>query len=218
MKFIRDLRKFGRTLARLPKTLTGGFKKIGNGIKKIPKEIKGGINKVKGGFKKIEKTAKGAVSKIVGKITGIIKQIKNYANIVKQAFKCIQILFISIISHIKCGVKLVLNFPSCFLYYFLDIIKVIFIDLPIFFLIWLVPPIKDVFNYLTSIIKYVDKIVYSATNFHINRYPKQVKNLCYVCKLKPMPNFKDMGKCGKKKKKIALPPAIVYKKCNLNSD
>jgi hypothetical protein len=106
-----------------------------------------------------------------------------------------------IINYIVCGFNKIKTLPKCFFWYFLDIIYGIFY---LFYsmLAFLIPPLKDGAKLLGEGIKMADEIVYDLTDIHINRYPEDVINMCYLCeprKKKPDIPKKKKPKTPKKK-------------------
>jgi hypothetical protein len=182
------------------KSLTKGLTK---GLKTISKQSKQTI-------KKVTDTAKKS-SAIINQLKNVFKQIKD----IFKVFTCVGNIFKSIISHITCAVTLVANFPFCALYYCLDILYATLVGMPISFMTWILPPVKDVVAVVTDILEAVDKAVHTSTGLHIFHYSDSVKSRCYSCKITQMPNFSSLTKCSINNTKRAKRP-IVYKKCDLN--
>lgn len=142
--------------------------------------------------------------KIGGSITKVFKKIGDGFKLIGQAFKCLGKVFDSIGSYVTCGLAKLINLPKCLLYYFLDTLFSIFIDIPIWFIGFLLAMIsKDlskgyykIVKYIGKGLMYVDGLVHSATKLHVFRYQDTVLDRCYRCKnLKPMPNFKKIKQC-----------------------
>lgn len=210
-KITGGIKKLPKQISNVPKTinkkLDGALKKATDGLKK---ETKKGLSEAK---KNVNKGF-GSITKILKEVISQFKKVFEKFTLIFAIFACIEKIFKSIISYIMCGVRLLLNFPSCFIYYFLDIVYFTLVDLPISIICWIVPPFKDFVSFIKEIFFDIDDIVYKAYNFHLNQYSPQVLSRCYKCKIEAMPNFSSLGKCGekpKKKKKV-----IVYKKCDLN--
>jgi hypothetical protein len=88
----------------------------------------------------------------------------------------------NIFNYIVCGFNKIKTLPDCFFWYFLDMIYGIFY---LFYamLASAIPPLKDGAKMLGKGIKMADELVHDMTGIHINRYPKDVMNKCYLCKV-----------------------------------
>jgi hypothetical protein len=179
---------------------------LGKDIRKFFREISN--------VKNLIDDLKNSFSKLISPIVKQIDEIKRFLNEIKGFFICIEKVFKSIISYIACGAKLVVNMPSCLLYYLLDFFKYVFIDLPVFVLCWLIPDLKPLFRAAGKTFQQFDNDMYPYLGFRFTQYSESVQRRCYTCKIEPMPKFKSMGNCADDKtsdKKIIHP--IVYKEC-----
>lgn len=88
----------------------------------------------------------------------------------------------NIFNYIVCGFNKIKTLPDCFFWYFLDMIYGIFY---LFYsmLATAIPPLKDGAKMLGKGIKGADELVYDMTGIHFNRYPKDIMNKCYLCKV-----------------------------------
>jgi hypothetical protein len=89
--------------------------------------------------------------------------------------------------YILCGWNKIIAFPTCALYYLLDIM-IFVILLPFRFLFWIVPPLRPLEDVVWELVDLFDTMVYSFTaqvfgvGIHINQWPNDVLNRCYRCK------------------------------------
>uniref|UniRef100_A0A6C0B5J3 Uncharacterized protein n=1 Tax=viral metagenome TaxID=1070528 RepID=A0A6C0B5J3_9ZZZZ len=136
-------------------------------FKKAKKETSKGFNVVKKGTEKAAKEAKKGTEKVA-----------------KQAKKGFDDIFAgieSIINYITCAFDKIKNLPSCFFWYFLDIVFGIF-HMFYSMLAFAIPPLKDVGKMAWKGVKGADELIYDLMGFHIIGYPKDVMNKCYLCK------------------------------------
>jgi hypothetical protein len=117
----------------------------------------------------------------------------------------------------KCGIKYITNFFDCIIYYLVNIFLFV-CYLPIMIILWVLDSFIGInlYGLETSVVKkidMVDEIIFPYTEFHINKWPKSVREHCFLCtKLKTSAvkktaadvnkvftekipqNFKDAGK------------------------
>ncbi len=124
---------------------------------KAKKETTKGLNVVKKGAEKLGKDITKGFDDIFSEVTNIF-------------------------NYIVCGFNKIKTLPDCFFWYFLDMIYGIFY---LFYsmLATAIPPLKDGAKMLGKGIKMADELVHDMTGIHINRYPKDVMNKCYLCKV-----------------------------------
>jgi len=127
------------------------------GLNVVKKETTKGLNVVKKGTEKI-------------------------ANDVKKGFDDIFKEVINIANYVVCGFNKIKTLPECVFWYFLDIIYGVFY---LFYsmLVLIVPPLKDIGKMLGKGAKMADGFIYKVAGFHLFRYPKDVMNKCYLCKV-----------------------------------
>lgn len=85
----------------------------------------------------------------------------------------------SIITTMRCTIRLVISIPQCFLYYMLDTIGFIFY-LPFSILFWILGASK-IEKKLWKGIDKIDSAIYNQSGFHIFHYTNSVMNKCYRC-------------------------------------
>lgn len=209
------------------KEINNAFKKIPEGIKKAEKEAKKGFNKLGGEFNKIGKEigdkTTGAFNEVKKGTEGAFKQVENtfkqlgdeikntmvneiakpfavitnIFDMITCYFNGIGDIFVAIGRYIGCFFEKLVNLPTCFLYYFLDIIYYSTIGLIIWFLGLIFPPFKQFVKIVYDAMMKIDKMSFDSTGFHIFKYQESVLNRCYRCKgLTGIPNLKE--KCSKK--------------------
>ena len=124
---------------------------------KAKKETTKGLNVVKKGAEKLGKDITKGFDDIFSEVTNIF-------------------------NYIVCGFNKIKTLPDCFFWYFLDMIYGIFY---LFYsmLATAIPPLKDGAKMLGKGIKMADELVHDMTGIHINRYPKDIMNKCYLCKV-----------------------------------
>lgn len=124
---------------------------------KAKKETTKGLNVVKKGAEKLGKDITKGFDDIFSEVTNIF-------------------------NYIVCGFNKIKTLPDCFFWYFLDMVYGIFY---LFYamLASAIPPLKDGAKMLGKGIKMADELVHDMTGIHINRYPKDVMNKCYLCKV-----------------------------------
>jgi len=145
---------------------------------KAKKETSKGFNVVKKGTEKAAKEAKKETTKgfnVVKK--GAEKAAKEASNAFDDIFEGIE----NIISYITCAFDKIKNLPSCFFWYFVDIIYGVFY---MFYsmLAFAIPPLKDVGKMTWKALKSADNMIHDTAGFRIMGYPKDVMNKCYLCK------------------------------------
>ena len=137
---------------------------------KAKKETTKGFNVVKKGTEKVAKeAAKG--------FDDIFEEITNIAN------------------YIVCGFNKIKTLPDCFFWYFLDIIYGVFY---MFYsmLAFAIPPLKDGAKMFGQGINMADDMIYDLAGLHVFRYPKNVMNMCYLCKGAPKKKRPKQSKCS----------------------
>lgn len=208
----KGFNKLGNTIK---KQTTGAFNKVGGEIKKAANEAKKGTKMIEGLIKKelnkVFKTLKKEITKPFDVIMRFINQIKTVFDQIKCFFTGIGDVFIAIGNYFICGVEKIVSLPSCFLYYFLDILYNIFIALPIWFLTLIFPPLKQIVKMVYGFMMQIDSASYKSTGFHIFRYQEGVLNRCYRCKgLTKIPNIAERCFSKKKKKTVEIKKSSEY--------
>jgi len=150
-------------------------------FKKAKKETTKGFNVVKKGTEKAAKDAKKETTKgfnVVKK--GAEKAAKEASKAFDDIFEGIQ----SIINYITCAFDKIKSLPSCFFWYFVDIIYGVFY---MFYtmLAFVIPPLKVVGRETWKALKSADNMIHDVAGFRVMRYPKDVMNKCYLCKGAP---------------------------------
>ena len=137
---------------------------------KAKKETNKGFNVVKKGAEKLGKDITKGFDDIFAEVTNIF-------------------------NYIVCGFNKIKTLPDCFFWYFLDMIYGIFY---LFYsmLATAIPPLKDGAKMLGKGIKMADELVHDMTGIHINRYPKDIMNKCYLCKVPKKKKRKKQSKCS----------------------
>lgn len=200
----KGFNKLGNTVK---KETTGAFNKVGGEVKKAANEAKKASKKLEG---MIKKEMNGIFKKLKKEITGPFTKIQEVFNRITCFFTGIGEVFIVIGNYFACGVEKIVSMPSCFLYYFLDIIYNIFIALPIWFFTLIFPPLKQVVNMVYKFMMQIDSAAYKSTGYHVFRYQEKVLDRCYRCKgLTKIPNIAE--RCfSKKKKKVEIKKSSDY--------
>ena len=128
--------------------------------------------------KPVEKLSKSlqVISKSINKVKKVIlKPIKVVLKLITNIIKLIVDFIKSIFLYITCVIKLLTNFHKCALYYFLDIIKYIFLSVVLFFAVTITALSKgNVKKVSKNIIKY----------WNTMKYSNSIMNDCYRCKAK----------------------------------
>lgn len=132
-------------------------------IKKIPKQVTKNLEKP---FKQI-----GNAFKQLGRMLNVLK--KPIMNIIKKVVSGFTFIFY----YIKCGLKMMKNFYKCAVFYFLDILKYIFIYLPAMAIVY---AFKQKNHWHTVVKPNLDKNL---------RWPNSIMNDCYRCKNKKGEKF-----------------------------
>lgn len=234
--------EIGKKITGLPKIMKGLIqpliKSLLNVLKaelqKIPKAITKLINSLKAKiiaqFKSILKVIMNLKTQIVKALMGVINKVKDGVmkgfSYMMKFFVCMADVFKAIASYLMCGVGFIENLPFCMLFYILDGIYSIFIEL-LFMIINALTGSKTIYNMykkMEKIILDIDEEVGKMTGMHFvySRIPF-IKKKCYMCQ-KPLvgfPDFKNMSKCGKTPKKenfvMPTPTARVdYSKINVD--
>lgn len=171
----KEMRKtFEKPIKDVKKATTKEFnkakKETTKGFNVVKKETNKGFNVVKKGAEKLGKDITKGFDDIFAEVTNIF-------------------------NYIVCGFNKIKTLPDCFFWYFLDIIYGIFY---LFYsmLATAIPPLKDGAKMLGKGIKMADELVHDMTGIHINRYPKDIMNKCYLCKVPKKKKRKKQSKCS----------------------
>jgi len=171
----KEMRKtFEKPIKDVKKATTKEFnkakKETNKGFNVVKKETNKGFNVVKKGAEKLGKDITKGFDDIFAEVTNIF-------------------------NYIVCGFNKIKTLPDCFFWYFLDIIYGIFY---LFYsmLAIAIPPLKDGAKMLGKGIKMADELVHDMTGIHINRYPKDIMNKCYLCKVPKKKKRKKQSKCS----------------------
>lgn len=114
------------------------------------------------------------MGKIEKQIKGVFKKaLKPIFKIINPILKAVKSMSMAV----KCSIKLIMNAPKCFIFYWLDMIKYTLLYLPILILMGLLGLAKE----WKPLQKTLDKFI---------GWPNSTLNRCYRCKNKKM---KDSG-------------------------
>jgi len=94
---------------------------------------------------------------------------KKIGQVFLKMLKPITKTLLYIVMIIKCTIKLTVNIPKCFIFYFLDIIKYTFLYLPILILMGILGLAKEWIPIQETLDKYLG-------------WPNSTQNSCYRCK------------------------------------
>ena len=167
-------KSFEKPIKDVKKATTKEFnkakKETTKGLNVVKKETTKGLNVVKKGAEKLGKDITKGFDDIFSEVTNIF-------------------------NYIVCGFNKIKTLPDCFFWYFLDIIYGIFY---LFYsmLATAIPPLKDGAKMLGKGIKGADELVHDMTGIHINRYPKDIMNKCYLCKVPKKKKRKKQSQCS----------------------
>ena len=81
---------------------------------------------------------------------------------------------------VKCTIKMIVNFPQCFIYYLLEIIGNI-LYLPIMLIVWAFG-MREIEISMWKMVRDFDNLVNSVAGFYLFRYSNSILNKCYRCK------------------------------------
>lgn len=81
---------------------------------------------------------------------------------------------------VKCTIKMIVNFPQCFIYYLLEIIGNI-LYLPIMLIVWAFG-MSEIEISMWKMVRDFDNLVNSVAGFHLFKYSNSILNKCYRCK------------------------------------
>ena len=126
------------------------------------------------------------LEKKMGKV--FLKILKPVILPITNTLKPITKTFFHIKEIIKCIIKLTVNMPKCFIFYFLDIIKYTFLYLPILILMGILGLAKEWIPIQETLDKYLG-------------WPNSTQNSCYRCKNKKENKnsfFEDINRMMKK--------------------
>ena len=126
----------------------------------------------------------GAIDKKIGKM---------FLKILKPIINPIMTMFM----YMKCVLKLTVNFPKCFIFYWLDIIKYTLFYLPILILMGMVGLAKEWIPIQKTLDKYIG-------------WSNDTQNSCYRCKNKKGKSFFDKIKDMMKKKQAKGESAFSF--------
>lgn len=83
---------------------------------------------------------------------------------------------------VKCTIKMIVNFPRCFIYYFLEIVGFV-LYLPIMLIVWAFGA-REIEISMWKMVYDFDNLVNSVAGFHLFKYSNSILNKCYRCKNK----------------------------------
>lgn len=144
-------------------------------------------------------------NKMKGMMTSAIKPLLDFVN-------CAKIAFESIGGYFKCGFDKIVQFPTCFIFYFFDciygLVYVIFLIIA-----GILPPLKEpvdmIFNPNKGYLKMLKDLINDITKEGLGDtilYPGFIMKKCYLCDVKPFPNFSKPSQCGKKPEEKKIVP------------
>lgn len=127
--------------------------------------------------------------------TGIADLLKNLAIltpiILMDNIRHTMELFIYLFKVLQCSVKIISQFPKCFIFYLVEIsiiILLIFAISPLFIIDMLFgvkhftgQSLVERFLDALDSLEQMDRTIYSAFSFHIIHYPDSIINMCYRC-------------------------------------
>lgn len=105
---------------------------------------------------------------------------KTINRLINRLLKPILAPIIAIETFVKCTIKMIMNFPRCFIYYLLEIIGNI-LYLPIMFIVWAFSA-REIEIYMWKMVYDFDNLVNSVAGFYLFRYSNSILNKCYRCK------------------------------------
>lgn len=102
--------------------------------------------------------------------------------IINRILKPILAPVIAIETFVKCTIKMIVNFPQCFIYYLLEIIGNV-LYLPIMLIVWAFG-IREIEISMWKMVRDFDNLVNSVAGFYMFKYSNSILNKCYRCKNK----------------------------------
>jgi hypothetical protein len=127
---------------------------------------------------------------------GLVDLIKNFA-IITATFGVDTIefffqFFIYCFKLLRCTVTILSNFPKCIIFYIIDIlmgftficiVSILFIiDFFLGIKIWVGMSCIEGFLMILQTIEEIDKMIYSAIQYHFTHYPDDILYACYICR------------------------------------
>lgn len=127
---------------------------------------------------------------------GLVDLIKNLA-IITATFGIDVIdfffqFFIYCFKMLRCTVTILSNFPKCIIFYIIDIlmgftficiVSILFIiDFFLGIKIWVGMSCIEGFLMILQTIEEIDKMIYSAIQYHFTHYPDDILYACYICR------------------------------------
>ena len=144
-------------------------------------------NKLIEGFKK--KKDDPIIAGIKKAFKPMLKPIMDPINKIMGFFTYLGKFFTWIGDIIKCSIETIIGLPNCFIFYMLDLF-IGFLTMMIKFFCSFSSSLEVARKTTWQIIMKLDKMVFSATGFHIVGYPASVIKMCYKCKNVSMPKMK----------------------------
>ena len=102
--------------------------------------------------------------------------------IINRILKPILAPVIAIETFVKCTIKMIVNFPQCFIYYWLEIIGNV-LYLPIMLIVWAFG-MREIEISMWKMVRDFDNLVNSVAGFYLFKYSNSILNKCYRCKNK----------------------------------
>ena len=102
--------------------------------------------------------------------------------IINRILKPILAPVIAIETFVKCTIKMIVNFPQCFIYYLLEIIGNV-LYLPIMLIVWAFG-MREIEISMWKMVRDFDNLVNSVAGFYLFKYSNSILNKCYRCKNK----------------------------------
>ena len=185
-------KKIGKDFNKLGKDIKDGPKKFFDMVKReferAGQKIKNAfvaignviISAVLGAFKKVSDFFKDIIDKIVRFAKNAFKSVLNFLNMIRDFITSLvqQVIdfFEMVIFYINCTIKMIKNFWQCAIFYLGDILRYIFIHIPIIVFCHVLSTVTFGClsrNECTKLIDTVEKYL---------KWPNDIQNKCYRCK------------------------------------
>jgi len=198
-----EINKIFRSLSVIPNQINGILNNMKSGLEKALEDMEKAImapmkgidgmiqdfNRIICFFKTIPDRVDNIFAGIDSIFLGIEEQLVLYGKAAgvgfKETNKLVDRSFLLLSTYMQCGLKFLINFPKCIIFYLLDIIgKILY--LPIILVLWISKFFLgiDIYYVEKDILKAVEDgntFFFKNVGFHLTHFPKSIREDCYVC-------------------------------------
>lgn len=184
---MKSITTLGDMFKNLFKQMANAFKAMGKTLQKSFQSIGQTFSKIFAQMGKFFRNLFAMFMKLVNQLVKFLTMIyKTIVRLFMDLFEQIRKVFNEIFFYIKCTINKTVSFPTCAIYYLLDIAMFVLL-LPFRIIFMIIPTLRPIGDMAWGLVELVDSMIYSFTatalkrGIHINQYPNDVLNRCYRC-------------------------------------